>query len=190
MTARTKGRPEDMEYIIEFRAKIAAIDEKRALLTRRTRGGFRAEPTVSASGLIVGNVDFQLYHLDSYSGLPTWSYSCQGQLMESAMVRGTSVWQLDKRGCLHHVQAERGEGHLVASGVEQVIAASDVHVIYKLGTGDMVMRHRDNQRVVSVEGVPTGEGMLISDDTASIMVWLGAGGKMIAYALSSDMFVN
>ncbi len=190
MNARTKGRPEDLEYIKGYKDKIALVDEERSLLRKRNRGGFRAEPTFGGSKMFVGNVDFQLYCLDSYSGLPIWSYPCQGQLTEPPMVRGEDVWQLDQRGHLHHLQVDTGVGRVFERGVGRVVMASSDTIVYVTESGELNLRYKTGQTVVQIDGAFVKKGRFLGYGEEGYLFWVGKGGELKAYSLSTEQVMN
>jgi outer membrane protein assembly factor BamB len=190
MNARTKGRPEDLEYIKGYQEKIVLVDKERALLAKRNRGGFRAEPTFGGSKMFVGNVDFQLYCLDSYSGLPIWSYPCEGQLTKPAVVRGEDIWQLDQRGHLHHLDVGSGVGRVFERGVEQVVMVSSDTVLYVTESGELNLRHKTGQAVVQIDGPFVKKGRFLGHGEERYLFWVGKGGELKAYSLSTERVMN
>jgi outer membrane protein assembly factor BamB len=187
-SARIEGRSEDKEYMNRQERAIDLIDDKKAQLAYRTRGNFVSAPDFVKDALFVGNTDFQFYRLDLYSGIPEWVYPCSGEVRSAPVAADSFVWQLDRSGVLHKVDAESGSGEAIASSVAKVVMASDDWVTYWSVKGDL--RLSQNRKEIQFRGLNRSTGSVLGDVDSGLLINIGKEGGIFAYALKRPLLLN
>jgi hypothetical protein len=98
------------------------------------------------------------------------------------------VWQLDRSGVLHKVDAESGSGEAIASSVAKVVMASDDWVTYWSVKGDL--RLSQNRKEIQFRGLNRSTGSVLGDVDSGLLINIGKEGGIFAYALKRPLLLN